>query len=266
MSKIKIYNKTLALLVSGTLMSSLVGCGNKNISNNTENVDNTTVQETSQSNETTTTNSNTTSNTTSTTSSTTGTDSEKIETITSTIDDNTPTTTTNNNIYNNTTIENDADNVILDSFKKLGDDIKENIDSAELLDKGKTYFIYCVDFLFYDGEIKGYTFNDMTDRAKQQLLQDVTTIDTLISSKFPNYKETISEGSSNAYNKASEIIKAGSKNLNDFSREKLGEENYNKILEYKDMFIEQAFSDYDDFKDIINQGVSKVKNWYEGLR
>lgn len=265
MSKIKIYNKTLVLLVSGTLMSSLVGCGNKNISNNAENIDNTMVQETYSGNETTTTESSTTSNTTNTISSATSTDSEKNETITSTIDDNN-TTTTNNNIYNNTTIESDADNVVLDSFKKMGDNIKENIDSKELLDKGKTYFIYCVDFLFYDGEIKGYTFNDMTDRAKQQLLQDITTIDTLISSKFPNYKETISGGSSDAYNKASEIIKAGSNNINDFSREKLGEENYNKIQEYKDMFIEQAFSDYDDFKDIIDQGVSKVKDWYEGLR
>lgn len=155
---------------------------------------------------------------------------------------------------------------ILDYFGKMGDIVKESFNSEDLLDKGKSYFIYCVDFLFYDGEINGIRFNDMTDSAKEQLLRDISTIDSLICSKYPNYKDDIKEGYGNAYNKASEVIRVGSENINEFSRDKLGEENYNKLKEYKDLFVDTAFGDWDDFVDILGKGKQKLKDWYEGLK
>ncbi len=154
---------------------------------------------------------------------------------------------------------------ILDYFNTLGNNIKNNFNSDDFLEMGKKYFVYCVDFLFYDGEIKGVSFSDLTDRAKEQLLLDITTIDSLICSKYPNYKENIKEGLGTAYNKASEIIREGSKDIRNFSKEKLGEENYAKIGEYKDLFIDTAFGDWDDFVDILGKGRQKVKDWYEGL-
>ena len=160
----------------------------------------------------------------------------------------------------------DNDLEILDYFDKMGDIVKESFNSDDLLDKGKSYFIYCVDFLFYDGEINGIRFNDLTDSAKEQLLRDISTIDSLICSKYPNYKDDIKEGYGNAYNKASEVIRVGSENINEFSRDKLGEENYNKLKEYKDLFVDTAFGDWDDFVDILGKGKQKVKDWYEGLK
>lgn len=160
----------------------------------------------------------------------------------------------------------DNDSKVLDFFSKIGDSVRESFDSEELLDKGKSYFIYCVDFLFYDGEIGGIKFNDLTDSAKQQLLLDISTIDSLICTKYPNYKDDIKEGYGKAYNKASEVIKSGSENINEFSRDKLGEDNYNKMREYKDLFIDTAFGDWDDFVDIVGKGKQKVKDWYEGLK
>ena len=160
----------------------------------------------------------------------------------------------------------DNDLEILDYFGKMGDIVKESFNSEDLLDKGKSYFIYCVDFLFYDGEINGIRFNDMTDSAKEQLLRDISTIDSLICSKYPNYKDDIKEGYGNAYNKASEVIRVGSENINEFSRDKLGEENYNKLKEYKDLFVDTAFGDWNDFVDILGKGKQKVKDWYEGLK
>ena len=160
----------------------------------------------------------------------------------------------------------DNDLEILDYFGKMGDIVKESFNSEDLLDKGKSYFIYCVDFLFYDGEINGIRFNDLTDSAKEQLLRDISTIDSLICSKYPNYKDDIKEGYGNAYNKASEVIRVGSENINEFSRDKLGEENYNKLKEYKDLFVDTAFGDWDDFVDILGKGKQKVKDWYEGLK
>lgn len=160
----------------------------------------------------------------------------------------------------------DNDLEILDYFGKMGDIVKESFNSEDLLDKGKSYFIYCVDFLFYDGEINGIRFNDMTDSAKEQLLRDISSIDSLICSKYPNYKDDIKEGYGNAYNKASEVIRVGSENINEFSRDKLGEENYNKLKEYKDLFVDTAFGDWNDFVDILGKGKQKVKDWYEGLK
>ena len=84
-------------------------------------------------------------------------------------------------VYTTCTVT-DSDLEILDSFSKMGNSIRDSFDSGELLDKGKSYFIYCVDFLFYDGEIKGIKFDDLTDSAKEQLLLDITTIDSLICS------------------------------------------------------------------------------------
>lgn len=158
------------------------------------------------------------------------------------------------------------DQSVLDYFHELGDNVKNSIDTDEFLEKGKMYFIYCVDFLFYDGEIKGVKFSDMTDIARQQLLSDISFIDSLICSKFPNYKETISDGAGSLYNKASEIIKAGSQNIKEFSREKLGEENYYKLEQYKDMFVEQTASDFKDFVDILGVGKSKLSDWYNSFK
>lgn len=160
----------------------------------------------------------------------------------------------------------DDDSKVLDFIGKMGDSVRDSFDSEELLDKGKSYFIYCVDFLFYDGEIGGIKFDDLTDSAKEQLLCDITTIDSLICSKYPNYKDDIKEGYGTAYSKASDVIKEGSQNIKDFSKEKLGEENYNKLKEYKDLFVDTAFGDWDDFVEILGKGKQKVKDWYEGLR
>lgn len=159
------------------------------------------------------------------------------------------------------------DNVVISHFKSLGDSIKSSFNDSDLLDKAKVYFVYTVDFLFYDGDIKGIKFNDLSDMAKSQLLKDISTIDDLICTKFPNYKETIGNGSEAAYNKASEIIKAGSSNIKNFTLEKLGRENYNKILNVSSSFWKQNVDDWNLFKDLVQDGSGYIKSyldeWYK---
>lgn len=167
-------------------------------------------------------------------------------------------------------IYSESDNVVLNHFNELGGNIIDSYNSLDLFDKGKAYFIYCVDFLFYDGEIKGVKFSDLSDIARSQLINDIITIDDLICSKFPNYKSCIGDSVIAAYNKASLIIHSGSIKIDDYSREKLGEDNYIKIKEYKDLFVEQTNRDWNEFVFIVGQGYdkgkSKVKDWYEGFR
>lgn len=158
---------------------------------------------------------------------------------------------------------NENETIVLEKFQELGEDIKENINSEKLLEKGKQYFIYSVDFLFYDKEINGIKFKDLSEASRKQLINDINEIDDLICSKFPNYKEDISDTTNKAYAKASQIIKSGTSNLEDYSKEKIGEENYNKIV---DELKQQNERDMETINDLISGGKEKVKTWYEGLK
>ncbi|MBP3920184.1 MAG: hypothetical protein J6D28_01320 [Bacilli bacterium] len=251
MKKLKITKKVLSITTSGIILINCIGCSNnKSTSSNIEETLSSIEKEIKP----------TTTTEEVTTTTTEGVTSTSTKEVTSTITEETTTEPININLTEN-------DEIVLEHFKAMGDEIKKSINNAELLEKGKSYFVYCVDFLFYDGEIKGIKFADLSDKAKQQLLSDINTIDELICSKYPNYKETISATSISAYNKASEIIKAGSINIKDFRGEKLGEENYNKILEINKLFWEQCSYDWDTFKDLVGEGSSYVKTkldeWYQ---
>lgn len=244
------FNKrVLPLIMSGTLSFSLYGCSSSSISSKNNSSGSNFVS-----------------------SSSSVSDNSFVSTVTSTSTTTTTNITTTSVVTEPLTSElaeptfSENDRIVLEQFDAIITDVNNSKDDESLLDKGKKYFIYSVDFIFYDGEIKGVKFSDLTDSAKQQLLSDIVTIDNLICSKFPNYKETIGNGASAVFGKLMELIRAGSKNIKDFSRDKMGEENYNKLGEYKDLFIETAFGDWDVFLGLVDGGKQKVKNWYENFR
>lgn len=256
---VKLYNKSLAVLTGGVIALSFVGCSKKDASKESSSgihiTSGTVVLPTTR---------------TTTKLVTTKTTTSLIVTSTT----STTTASTTSNISTEPTTEeaifNEYDNAVISQFNVMGADVKNSFDSTDFLDKGKAYFIYCVDFLFCGGQINGISFSDISDGTKSIILNDIMEIDGLICSKFPNYKETISEGSSNAYNKASEIIHSGSTNVKDYSREKLGEDNYDKIKGYKDLFVEQTGRDWNEFKGVIGEGYdkgkAKIKDWYENFK
>ena len=168
---IKLYKKVLAGLTSGVIAFSCCGCSNndQSISEQDSNKKNTSVS--SYTTDVTTINSmEEISHTTDAFISTTK--EADVSTFTSqTID--TQTSVSEN--FDSSSFSHD-DVTVLDYFTNMGNSIKESLDSSDLLEKGKSYFIYCVDFLFYDGEINGIKFSDMTDLAKQQLLSDISKI------------------------------------------------------------------------------------------
>lgn len=165
------------------------------------------------------------------------------------------------------------DKIVINTFDSIEKDIdnllqEEKTETVE--DKLKGTFVTIVDFIFYDAEINGIKFDDLTDGAKQNILETAHTIDSKIEKKFPGYKETISDKTKNAYNKASEVIKKGANSVKNFSKEKLGEENYNAIVEAKDELVYYTKNAFDIVGDVtINlweKGKSKVKDWYEKFR
>lgn len=157
---------------------------------------------------------------------------------------------------NNITYSED-DKVVISVFATIKNDIVLFLNSEEVegaKDKAKGIFISTVDFLFYDAEINGIKFDNLTEEGKKKVLEIVTEVDSYIIKKFPTYKEDISENTKEAYIKASELIKKGTNNIKEFSKEKLGEDNYNSIIEVKDEIVVYT----KDAVNIIGDFSSKV--------
>ncbi len=190
------------------------------------------------------------------------------------------TTLKENNHTENKTVENSYNDVynstdreVINYFNKIETDIDNELkkgNNQTVKDKLKGTFIIIVDFLFYDSDINGIKFNYLTEGAKQNVLQTVSSIDNKIMSKYPNYKEEISVTTKSAYNKASELIQKGADNVKEFSKEKLGEENYNSIIEAKDElvhYIKEATNIIGNIAgNIWNTSKSKIKSWYEKFK
>ena len=204
-----------------------------------------------------------------------------------TVEDNLKTDSTDNKESNmseqdkykeqkNIAVENslsEEDNIVIGEITSIKDKVTSFLDSEEVdkfKDQAKGIFISLVDFFFYDGEVNGVKFDELTDSGKKKVLELANEIDGLIVKKFPDYKEDISEFTGDAYLKASELIKKGANNVKDFSKEKLGEENYNAIIDAKDELItytKSAFTTIGSFSSKTwNFTKEKVKTWYEDFK
>ncbi len=151
---------------------------------------------------------------------------------------------------------------------KTVDLLKENKTSTA--SKAKGIFITLVDFCFFDGKINDITFKDLTAKGQEKVLQIVNKIDMLIESKFPLYKEKITTKTKQAFTKASELIKKGANNINEFSQEKLGDDNYQAMIEEKDelvLYTKNAWSLVKNFSSSIWQSTKeKLTTWYEKFK
>lgn len=184
---------------------------------------------------------------------------------------NTNTNTNNTNTNNSNTITySDKDTEVINSLNETLTKVKSNVSDNDFLDSAKGVFISVVDFLFYDGSINGVTFDELSDSGKQKVLEIASSIDSTIENKFPGYKDAISDKASNAFNKASEIIKKGANDLNDFAREKLGEDNYQSIIDAKDeliVYTKNAINFIGDVSSSLwNSAKDKLDNWYQNFK
>ena len=179
---------------------------------------------------------------------------------------------------NNETIKNEItkpsfsnkDNTIINEMDNTLNSIDAESSSSNFSDKAKATFITIVDFLFYDGTIKGVTFNELTDDGKQKVLEIANKIDVKLEEVSPGYKDRISSTTSNAYNKASEIIKSGASSLNNFAKEKLGDENYNSIIDAKDELVKYSKNALNLVgsagSKLFSSTKDKLNDWYQNFK
>ena len=179
--------------------------------------------------------------------------------------------TTNNTNTSETITYSNNDEVVINSLESSLTKINNGDGSdSSFADSAKGVFVSIVDFLFYDGEINGVTFDELTDSGKQKVLEIASKVDSAIETKIPGYKETISDTASKAFNKASEIIKSGANNLNNFAREKLGEENYQSIIDAKDELVYYTKNAINFLGDVggkvFNSVKDKLDSWYQDFK
>ena len=167
----------------------------------------------------------------------------------------------------------EKDNEVIATFNTIEKEVDTLLKSGtneSIKSKAKGVFITIVDFIFYDGQINGVTFSELTEAGKQKVLSIASSIDNRIESKFPGYKESISKTASNAFNKASEIIKSGANNINNFAKEKLGDKNYQDIIDAKDelvLYTKQALSIVGNVgSNLFNKGKDFLNNWYQNFK
>ena len=135
------------------------------------------------------------------------------------------------------------------------DDNLDDVISTEKLEEAKEYlkdaFITGIDFIFYDKEINGVTWNDLTDSAKETVFNNLIIISDWIDQNFPELKDDISD----KYKVISSFISKKYFEFIDYIKSKLSEEQLDSIDEFKD-----------NVSDYVDKGKTKVKTWYEEFR
>ena len=150
-----------------------------------------------------------------------------------------------------------ADEAVLEYVNTIQEDANNGI-----TDTLKNGFITVVDFLFYNGEIAGHTFSELTTSAKLEVLKAALWIDDKVDSVFPGYKETISNGASKVYNGIKNLIVSTYLDITSNICENhsdLCESAKNDFQSMKESF---GFT-WDFIKDLASSGISKLKGWYE---
>lgn len=131
----------------------------------------------------------------------------------------------------------------------------------EAKDKLKNGFTTIVDFIFYDKEIKGYTFDELTTKAKLKIITFALKIDNKIEEYIPDYKNSISEKYQNIK------AKAVSKYLEITEQICANHEDTCKFAKEDFQNMKKSFGiTWDLIKNLGNIGIDKLKNWYDIFR
>lgn len=178
------------------------------------------------------------------------------------IEDNTINQTTENNTSTTNEVENNEVQETFDNFTTEKNEISDLINKKnfeEAKEKGKEFFINGVDFIFYDKEYKGTTFDDLKEEAKEETLNNLNIIDGWIMQLDPDYKETLQE----KYKVLADFVNEKYLYVLDKIKEYLGEENYNAITDIKN----KLKNDLSNFGNNLSDNIkNKANEWYENFK
>lgn len=124
-----------------------------------------------------------------------------------TITDNKTNNNSNDELVDTSNIKSEED--VINYFLELKNKIKEKLNKdtwenvkGSVLNALNTAYGFC----FKGEEIGGYTLNELSDSAKEKILNIVFDIDEFIESKSPGYKESFKESYDNLIEKSKESL------------------------------------------------------------
>lgn len=154
------------------------------------------------------------------------------------------------------------DDIIVNYLTTSEEEVKtyQNNDKFKTLAKEK--IITLIDFIFYEKEINGVKFNELTDSVKTKVIYSCLVIDSKINEIIPNYKEKLDESYSNFKNKLiATYLDLSSKICEN------NEVQCNYIKEDFQLLKRSINLTWEFIKDCFEYGTKKttdvLKNWYE---
>ena len=165
---------------------------------------------------------------------------------------------------NNNNSDTDSEDVyneedIVSYFRTMENEIEE---SSSFKEKFKEYFVNIVDFIFYNGEVNGYTFDELSGTTKAKIISIALKIDSMIEEYMPNYKENIFGTSSKVYNNVKEKLVILYMEIST----DICENNEEDCLKVKDIFTDIKNTckiGWEFIKSLFGNGFLKIKEWYE---
>lgn len=182
------------------------------------------------------------------------------------------------NIRNTTETSTNADIEIMNYVNNIETNVNTITKNSDLTETAKSKlkesFITLTDFIFYDGEINGITFNELSTSVKEKVLEIYTSIDQKIESVWPNYKETIKTTSKNIYTNVKEKTIELKNELKSKYKEAIGEDAYNEsaqIFEEDIDRLKESVSPTIDYvteksKETYENVKEKASNWYQNFK
>lgn len=145
---------------------------------------------------------------------------------------------------------NNIDNKITNGLYVIGDELLEDYD-----------ILY--DFIFENGTIKGYTFDEVKDDIQASAMSVYLKLDKTIDDKFPNTKKKIQEVYGNTKNKVKNKLSEFKGKIEDKIIDEIGEEEYSNYIEMKDDFVsafkDQTKSDIDELKGLGKEFLKGIR-------
>lgn len=156
----------------------------------------------------------------------------------------------------------DRDKMVLKIIKDKKDELNKTTDLNKYKEKAIDLFITITDFIFYDGKIYNIEYDELKEETKKTILSDFVEIDSIISSKYPNYKEDFKT----KYDKATNWTSDKYNNMIDNVKSSLSDESLNNIEEFKESLKETGGDLTNTAGSIYSDQKIKVKSWYEKFK
>ena len=159
-------------------------------------------------------------------------------------------------------LESKNDTNIIDYLEKIDNKIMEK--GYQIKDELIKDYEIVHDFIFENGMIKGYAFDELKENTKAKIISIYLSIDEKIEKYYPDYKETIQEKYGNIKEKIKNKLSSFKEKLTDYIKDEIGEDKYNKVIDTKDKVIDefksQTKKDISDLKELGGKVKEKIKS------